>query len=104
MEKIRLNADNGQVLVVGDWYVEVQYAVLATFPDFYLSFMLLLASLFRSLFQISCPQKVGVYGISKCKCAQQPTFPPGRASFRLLVPWFPAAFFPTAGSLPGAPF
>lgn len=61
MEKILLNADNGQVLVTGDWYVKVQYTVLATFLDFYLFFMFLLASLFRSLFQISCPKKVGVY-------------------------------------------
>ena len=36
MEKILLNADNGQVLVMGDWYVKVQYTVLATFLDFYL--------------------------------------------------------------------
>ena len=34
MEKILLNADNGQVLVMGDWYVKVQYTVLATFLDF----------------------------------------------------------------------
>lgn len=45
MEKIRLNADNCQVLAMGDWYLKIQYTVLATLLDFYLFFMFLLASL-----------------------------------------------------------